>query len=530
MAYYMNRDHRANSLTTLLNFFKHHDIKINKHELKVSLNGAAYHSPREVVIGLEDLNIQAHIIRDIDIDTLPNFALPVIGIFIKEKKFEYVLILDTDTKNIRFVSSFSGIQVKSKEEFSKPWINAIIKIDLPLQKKTALLGYGILKSYRHLVLFLLSFFVLLLLRNQTFIITSLPPIVAITSLIGSIISFLLLFKDNKISIGLIDRVCSLNAEIACDEVLNSKFARLFFNVKLHDLSGIFFLTCLSLYTASDAFSINEKEIFITLLYILALPVALLSIALQSIVLRKYCLFCLSISTIIFLNFLLTINRNLTFSTRSLKIIPFAEIVVSVILLWMIIKSLAALHPQIKAILPKLKIIQGFDFFFFTLNQQKKVPVIEFENEIRFGNPGSLFKITAIIDLNCSHCKKTYPVLRELQEMHEGDFVLNIRFTNSSAALEKILTYYFANKAKIKLRELFDLMASGAGNSLPTLDEIVEYRETAIQIISQTISWCKKNDLQLTPTLLINEKVFPRTLDIKNINRFFDKLKESIKHE
>ena len=185
----------------------------------------------------------------------------------------------------------------------------------------------------------------------------------------------------------------------------------------------------------------------------------------------------------------------------------------------------------------------FLIIFFICNNSiadnKIIPIIE-------GNANAKVKILVYESLTCSHCanfhKGVYPQLKE-EFLDKG--LASIEFRNfplDIAALNASKLAHCKNDGKSKILHFLYLKQNEwiEGNTIEELNsnlkEIIKDQNFGLDyekcvadkkvedhILEDRIEGAKKFEINATPTIIINDKKFEKTLNFKNLKKAIEKL-------
>ena len=191
---------------------------------------------------------------------------------------------------------------------------------------------------------------------------------------------------------------------------------------------------------------------------------------------------------------------------------------------------------------KLKNLFFLIIFFICNNSiadNKIIPIIE-------GNANAKVKILVYESLTCSHCanfhKDVYPQLKE-EFLDKG--LASIEFRNfplDIAALNASKLAHCKNDGKSKIPHFLYLKQKEwiKGNTIEELNsnlkEIIKDQNFGLDyekcvadkkvedhILEDRIEGAKKFEINATPTIIINDKKFEKTLNFKNLKKAIEKL-------
>ena len=175
----------------------------------------------------------------------------------------------------------------------------------------------------------------------------------------------------------------------------------------------------------------------------------------------------------------------------------------------------------------------------SIADNKIIPIIE-------GNANAKVKILVYESLTCSHCanfhKDVYPQLKE-EFLDKG--LVSIEFRNfplDIAALNASKLAHCKNDGKSKILHFLYLKQKEwiDGNTIEELNsnlkEIIKDQNFGLDyekcvadkkvedhILEDRIEGAKKFEINATPTIIINDKKFEKTLNFKNLKKAIEKL-------
>ena len=183
--------------------------------------------------------------------------------------------------------------------------------------------------------------------------------------------------------------------------------------------------------------------------------------------------------------------------------------------------------------------------FFVLNfkvinsEEKILPIFE-------GSPDAKIKLIIYESMTCSHCadfhKKVYPSLKKnfiekgLVSIEFRNFPLDLAALNASKIVHckndgasKTMHFLYENQNKwVRGNNILDINSN--------LRKLIEDQNIQINfekclndkviedfVLEERINGFKKYDIQATPTLIINDKKFDKTLNYKNLEKKLKKM-------
>lgn len=356
------------------------------------------------------------------------------------------------------------------------------------------------------------------------------------SFIGTYISINILQQGDGESSVLGDRLCSTKTDSKnCDAVLNSEGAELFNRIKLSDLSIIYFS---SLMVTSAILLISGNNLNTTfLLSFTAVPITIFSIYYQGIILKKWCLLCLSIVLTLWLQATISIaNFSTQIALDSLFITLFSLATTSALSLLLLQlfkgkKSFKDLN------IKHLKFKRNFDLFNSQLKISKRIDtVIPKAKEITLGNPESPLNITVISNPLCSHCKSVHimieQILTRFKESIKITYRFNVNVRNKEDKATKItakLLELFSSDIELCHKSMRDIYAHlSVEQWFEKWYDDTQSQKVYLSSLELQQNWCLEHSLNFTPAILINGRSYPKMYDRTDLIYFIEDLVENSK--
>ncbi|MEP6930214.1 MAG: vitamin K epoxide reductase family protein, partial [Flavobacterium sp.] len=348
----------------------------------------------------------------------------------------------------------------------------------------------------------------------------------ITSLLGLIVSVLIVQEKLGLKNSIISKICNLAPNTSCSSVLNfdglgKKW------VSFSDLPLIFFSSSFLAILLQPSVS----SIFIGFLSLLAIPIVVTSVWIQKFEIQKWCVMCLVVSSMILLQSIIWFASDFfTLSFTIENVFPFLFSLVFLGISWM------ALKPVIKNILnveSDLKELKKFKRNFSLLNfLSKKVPYTSGFDDLKglnFGNRNAVIKLSVIISPSCGHCHKTFQEAFDLVLKFPDKIFLNVLFNVNPENLD--------NPYKIIVERLLTINRATPGKTVEAISDwhIKKiglkkwlkkwHTEPVSMMINQEIQkqyeWCSKNNFNYTPVKIVNEKLFPNEYELNELKYFLN---------
>ncbi|XZC77757.1 vitamin K epoxide reductase family protein [Tenacibaculum sp. ZS6-P6] len=357
---------------------------------------------------------------------------------------------------------------------------------------------------------------------------------SLLAIFGVITSYSILKQELGESTAIGNAFCSGTDEKKdCDAVLNSKGAEIIKNHKLSDLSIVYFSSVLI-----ASFLLKNLNPLL-LIGLISLPITIYSIYYQYKVVKSWCLLCLTIVAILWLQAaLIFVHKDPSFIISNLKLTDITITIISFIgiyLTWSFIKPMAKeLSTLQKEKIDFVKFKRNFNLFNSLLVKSPSLNTnINNHNEIVFGNKNAALEIVTVTNPFCGHCKGVHEIVDEILKKYNDSAKVIIRFNvpvddNESAGVKvtsTLIELYNLGQiedCKIALDEIY----SGTDHK-KWLEKWNKESQTTnpIEVLKAEKEWCVENGINFTPEILINGKSFPKEYNRTDLIFFIEDLEE-----
>lgn len=514
---------------------KKNNIKVNEKELEFQLEShpsyPGLHSLTGVLNHFGVDNIAVEVPVDVQtLSSLPKFFIA----HCKNEKEEHLVLAEQTENHIELIYNKKVKENLSTEDFLQTWTGVLFaakKNEEELQEKVKVTASKKLFYYVTFFVFLLLFFC-----NLPNLFQSLHFLLSLT---GIAISVLIVQQELGINSKYSDRFCSgNNKKTNCNDVLNSKGAKLFGNIKLSDV-GLIYFTGISLSWLLLSFAESSNDNLIIILSACAVPFTLYSIYYQYIVIKKWCPLCLSILSVLWGQALCLLLSNVKFSSFTIDL--YSNLIIccsfmSVTSLWLFI------YPKLKLVQEhrKLKISHNrfknnYNIFESLISGKPMIDTtIKKSSEIIFGNKSNqaLLKITLITNPLCGHCKNAHLAIEQLLNANIKHLQIRIRFnvnTKDKSSLDtkiamRLLNIYHQEKEELAVNALHEIYNGTNTNQWFEKWNINEKNKYFEELKKET-AWCHHNNINFTPEILVNGRSFPNEYDMNDLRNFVEDIIE-----
>ncbi len=517
----------------LIEYLKKMNIQIHKEELKFQLlSHPSYPSLHAITgvldhFGIDNIALNVPVNEEI-VAQLPNTFLAQIN---TEQGKEFVIAVN-DELHYTIITS-NEIFKLTPAEFTEKFTGILVAVE---KDESQLVSKGKNTWLPNSLLIITGFLFigLFFLSEPNIVIT----IYFMLTFLGVYISVATIKQGQGIQTNIGNAFCTGNNEKKdCDAVINSKGANLIGSLKLSDLSLVYFLGLVI-----TTFLLVLQQTDLTYLYsisVMALPVTIYSIYYQYAVVKKWCMLCLGIVAILWAQItigLLEINTiiTITFSKLTMAIIIFGFLV-ALSIWYYIAQNMEMIIGLKKSKIDYYKFKRSFNLFQTLLHKQKIIDTtISTTSEIVFGNKQANLQLTIITNPFCGHCKGVHTLIEDILKTHYDLVRITVRFNINTNDIESDIV-----KITSRLLEIYD--KKGADSCLKAMHEIYKKQNVSgwlkkwgecyesqqyIEILKNEKSWCKAANINFTPEILINGRLFPKEYDRRDLLFFIEDLSEN----
>lgn len=341
------------------------------------------------------------------------------------------------------------------------------------------------------------------------------------NLIGIYVGYLLILKQIQFHSASADKICSLFKRSNCNNVLESKAAKLWGIIGWSE-AGIGYFTSNTIIILFFPILIP----FMALINICAMPYSIWSIWYQKVKAKQWCPLCLLVQVLFYAIFTVTlifgfiripaINLNDILSIALVYLIPFAII--------------SLLVPVLSQSLKVSKITQTMnhwkmkdEVFDSLLKSSTYYEVDPSLSQIVFGNPEAATQITVVSNPHCGPCGSAHEKLDYLLDQIGDEICMRLVFINfKQDGIEnsgKFLIAAYLNNDTETAREIFYRWYTKEKYATEKTYEKYGYDIEAEEVVAEQEkhkNWSDENEIPKTPTILINGYTLPRIYDITDL--------------
>ncbi|RPH31592.1 MAG: hypothetical protein EHM93_12940 [Bacteroidales bacterium] len=513
------------------NLLKNNGIKINEEELEFQLLSHPTFPSLHAITGVLDHFSVKNYALEVPINAealnlLPNSFLSVI----KDNRQNGFALVNKFNRNFYLSYNETNKSTISENEFLDIWPGLVVIIDEDNKKNISTPKRN--STNRNILIAVISTLAIFFIyRNSIF-----PSIHFILSLVGLAICILILYHELGISSKMLSKFCSEdNKKTSCDAVLNSKRANLFGSFKLSDVGIIYFVSIILSWALLRNSNTNYSSI--VLITLLAIPFTLFSIYYQYRIVKKWCLLCLSVVSVLWLQAISLLFSDFRFNQiypDLNSILTAASCFLISFALWQFISPILKKEQELNTLkIEHFKFKRSYSIYKSLINNSEQINTnISDTNEIVFCNSKEtpLLNIVIITNPLCGFCKEAHDLVEKLLKIENGSIKIIIRFNvkeesdsiDTKIAL-KLIEIYKTDREKCleAMHDIYGILSPK--DWLLKWGEPTEQKYTAV--LSKTKFWCKQNNINFTPEILINGRSFPREYNRADLVYFIDDIIE-----
>jgi uncharacterized membrane protein len=419
-------------------------------------------------------------------------------------------------------------EIKSKltiDDFCKDWEGIIIAIE---HNQTI---YTKGKSNIKLLLYCIPIITLIALSIGYNNYSTNSAIQLFTSLLGVIISVLIVQETFGLKNNIVSKFCNINPSTSCDSVIQSEKGSINKWMSFTDLPLLFF----SINMLSIILNPIYSSKIIGVLSLASFPVIAYSIWLQKIQIKKWCMLCLMVSAILIIQGLVgyfTDQPLLINSMRNNFSYLFSLIIFSSF--WLLTKPVLESKYKAQNEVKRLrKFKKSYAVFKFLSKEIQIIAGFDKLKGLQFGNSSSSIALTIILSPSCGHCHKAFQDAFELVSKFPQKVFLNVLFNINPENND--------NAYKVVVQSLLAINNSNPGNMEEAISdwhiqkiglegwlkkwEVASISVKVNQQIQQQYNWCLENKFNYTPVKIVNGKLFPNEYNISELKFFINDFSE-----
>jgi len=352
-----------------------------------------------------------------------------------------------------------------------------------------------------------------------------------SGLIGAIASLVLMSYENNAAPAYLKAFCKIGKKIDCLSIINSKISKLFGVFSWAEIGTIYFIGNLFFILLNG----NNPDILKiqALINFIALPYTLFSIGYQAIVIKKWCLFCLSVQTLLWFQFIILIPFfTLNFTGITLKEINSLLISYLIPLTGMIlVASFKSNNKHALFIKRELNTFKWNHSFLKNIVLKEVQYKLEEANPLLLNNGCGSPIITIVTNPFCVPCADAYKTIEPLIKRYPALKFQLIFYCGENLKDDRyqVAKYFISLSEEKGSKEIVETLSLWYKNNLATSETWrTEYAKpdnniTTESTLEKHISFCKKAGIVHTPTIFINNAMLPDLYSYNDLPLFIPRI-------
>lgn len=449
--------------------------------------------------------------------------LPVSFLAVVNNKQQDEVVMVTCKKNKIKIDGQSTQKTISYQDFLNIWTGTIIAVE-ENNSKTIVTSKGIVY---------LTMFAVLSLLLQLLSLNAIFSILSILALAGVFLAFLIVREEAGVKSIVVKKVCnSVNNNGGCDKVISSSDSKIFGFISLSNASAAYFVSQL---LAINLLGLNFNFFFVFSL--LGLPVIFYSLYSQAFRLKQWCVLCLGVSTLFFIQ-LIIFSYIFYINQPDFDLIYFVKASLIMLLVYTCIDYMKAYFSESNKLkreqLELYKLKKDLKVFRAILGDSRAVDVsiITKTDSISFGGENPVLEINAVTNPTCGFCQESfmvyYKLLKDDYDRIRVNFIFNVPFEDqnniSTKIAAKAISLYFENDKIGALEMLNDWYTKrDMDDWLRSYNDSTAISMRINQLFTAHRSWAGINQIQYTPATIVNGYIFPDSYKIEDLLLFANDL-------
>lgn len=506
-------------------FFNLLEIKVPDSELRGLLFSNPYYPSLAALSDVCKMLDVEHYPVKISFEELKKHGTPVL-VHLPKNGGDFVVIKEFVDKNIIYCNSSGETIILPESSFINDWEGIAFYAFQSVEKKRRVFSDIVSQLFFKIRPFSLLFLSVILL---IYLIVQNPDWSFITivciKLLG-IVGCICLIRKSLDTQGAnwMNKICVVGQYINCDAVMNSSASMLFGFLHLTDIGFVYFTGGF----ISLLISIVQGETYSTMIIlfsfsVLSIPMIVYSIYHQVFLIRKFCLFCLFVQTLLLLENILFMICFKSLILNDFHINAFMGILLSftmVAILWSYLKPLINQVNEAYTYKSRYLNLRNIpEVFNIYLNKSEERNMEISGAEIIMGNHHAELSIVVIINLYCGPCAQVHGYLKKVMNEYRDDVKMVIRFLSpdkdrqetlyllgvyyamGEELFEKALDDWFLLRDYEKFKEKYPMPTAG-----------IEVK----MILERQDIWIERANIKSTPSVFLNGRLVGQEYSMEDI--------------
>jgi len=443
--------------------------------------------------------------------------------FIAHISTSFVVVYKITSENVHYI--WEGKDIKaSLEGFFDVWTEIVliaesnansIEPNYKKNKKKELLQYGqrIILGIASVFLVFYSFFTLELYKDiGTLLLFALNAA-------GVYFGYLLVLKQLNVQNRYGDKICSLFKQSDCNDILNSKAARLGDVIGWSEIGLGYFFTNIAV-----LLFLPSLLPYVSIVNIFTLPFTIWSIWYQKIRAKQWCPLCLCVLAVLWMMFFVNVIFNyISFQEIGLTYIYIGCLYLVSILALNLLLPMIGLKGNVEQITQELRSLKSKEEVFYSLlKSQAYYPVDKRTSRILFGNLDAENLITVITNPHCEPCAKLHERIDTMFKQGKRNFCVQylfLNFPNLESSNLFLIGFYLRNGIDASMKVYTEWFNQGGKYTKDSFFLRYSCDLTGSEIVEEFEAhqkWGVNSKLNTTPTILVNGFQLPSYYHIEDL--------------
>lgn len=468
-------------------------------------------------------NIIAEVPRDL-LDDLPD---TFIALIVYNSKPENVLITKEVSQEIRMIFTDNTQKKMTKDQFLELWTGVLLSIDYnPRSGEQKKNTFRISKNNAKYVLGAISLLLFISLNYSIKNFSAISSIYCFVSLFGLALSFLSIKESLGFHSNLTSRICSANNS-DCDKIFFSRGAEIINGVTMSDLGFIYFL-----FSSVAAFSLflSGASILLLSISIITLPVVVYSVYYQYFKAKTWCVICLGIALAAILQIIILSFASYS-SVKTTTFLLLISLLSGIATIWLFLKpSFDQLGTLGFLEVDYSTITRRYDIFNSIFSNSQNVQGLNEIDRIKLDrNSEAEINVTVILSPTCGACERTYLEIKKMQTYYSEEIHFSLVF-NIKTNIDDKIRAVFIRLLEMAMKEETENLIQGLDdwfiNKFSESKWLKKWKRSQLDysdLIERYNIFLGDNELYNTPTILINNIVYPMPYKLSELKYFIKEM-------
>jgi uncharacterized membrane protein len=359
------------------------------------------------------------------------------------------------------------------------------------------------------------------------------PLLFGTKLLGIFLCWLLLrtlAKESKI----LDSLCEMSSATSCKEVLSSSAAQVFGFIGLSDIGLVYFgggllALCVSIGVgrASEVATLLKALSFASAFFIF------FSVYYQAIIIKKWCILCLSVMVILLAEILINISYNNSIFFGKTGFLPLVVVIGSLVgfaIAWSLFKQYQELSEESDTYKARYARLKNNPTVFRAM-QATSLPIrtnLPGSPEFILGAPAAALQVMVVLSPYCAPCAAMFKRLSQLLDDVGGQIRVSLKFstfsTDAGEAKNKAILCFAILYRRLSQPEFMRALALWYDTM--NMDDFAAHYSAIIGqstgmpgLLEDSVAWSIEANITHTPTVFVGNRKLSTYYDVSDLRYF-----------